>query len=172
MRLPQLPPQPMRREDEPGYEKEIWHPQWQCFCCWDTGKVQPHLARLVISGYNYNRDRLPICQAPGCSAGSNYLHLEDEIDMRLVSAICQELDRIERENWRQTTLNKVALIQERIKQTTVAKGLRQRDRIACRMAYRTPYDNREVQQQKAEIEAISPQSWAAMSKAYLGGNDE
>ncbi|KOP24631.1 hypothetical protein AMR41_19790 [Hapalosiphon sp. MRB220] len=128
MRLPQLPPQPMRREDELGYEKEIWHPQWQCFCCWDTGKVQPHLARLVISGYDYDRDRLPVCQAPGCIAGSNYLHLEDEIDMRLVSAICQELDRIERENWRQTTLNKVALIQERIQQTTVAKSLRQSDR--------------------------------------------
>ncbi|TBR56466.1 hypothetical protein B4U84_29745 [Westiellopsis prolifica IICB1] len=164
MRLPQLPPEPMRREDEPGYEKEIWHPQWQCFCCQDTGKVQPHLVRLVISGYNYDRDRLPVCQAPGCSAGSNYLHLEDEIDMRLVSAICQELDRIERENWRQTTLNKVALIQEQINQTAVAKSLRQRDR--------TSYDNREVQQQKVEIEAISPQSWSAMRKAYLGGDDE
>ncbi len=38
------------------------------------------------------------------------------------------LDRIERETWRQTTLNKVALIQEQIRQTAMTKSLRQRDR--------------------------------------------
>ncbi|WP_051470206.1 hypothetical protein [Fischerella sp. PCC 9605] len=128
MKLPQLPPEPIRREDEPGYEKEIWQPSWNCFCCQDTGKVQPNLVRLVIPEYDYDRDRIPVCQAPGCSAGTSYLHLEGCIDMRLRAAICQELDRIERENWRQTTLNKVALIQERIKQTAAAKSLRQHDR--------------------------------------------
>lgn len=37
---------------------------------------------------------------------------------------------------------------------------------------RTDNDNREVQQRKAEVEAIGPKQWAAMRKAYLGGDDE
>ncbi|WP_460202797.1 hypothetical protein [Scytonema sp. NUACC21] len=47
---------------EEDQEKEIWFPNWNCFCCQDTGKVQLNLARLVIPNYNDNRDRLPICQ--------------------------------------------------------------------------------------------------------------
>ncbi|WP_414552514.1 hypothetical protein [Anabaena sp. CCY 0017] len=156
MKLPELPPEPIRDEDQPGYQKEIWQPSWRCFCCEDTGIVRSRLAAMVIHGYNSNRDRLPICQAPGCNAGVNWLHLEGNIDMRLTAAICQELDRISREDWRQSTQQKFVNIQALSKKLAMPRS--------CE---RTEQDNREVQQRKAEIEATSSDQWAAMRNAYL-----
>ncbi|WP_414530265.1 hypothetical protein [Nodularia chucula] len=157
MKLPELPPEPIRNEDQPGYQKEVWQPSWRCFCCEDTGIVRSRLAAMVIRGYNSNRDRLPICQAPGCNAGVNWLHLEGNIDMRLTAAICQELDRISREDWRQSTQQKFINIQALSKKLAMSGG-----------CDRTEQDNREVQGRKAEVEAISPGKWAAMRNAYLG----
>ena len=156
MKLPEIPPEPIRDEDQPGYQKEIWQPSWRCFCCEDTGIVRSRLAAMVIRGYNSNRDRLPICQAPGCNAGVNWLHLEGNIDMRLTAAICQELDRISREDWRQSTQQKFINLKA-ISQKMAMPG-------SCE---RTEQDNREVQQRKAEIEATSSDQWAAMRNAYL-----
>lgn len=157
MKLPELSREPIRDEDQPGYQKEIWQPSWRCFCCEDTGIVRSRLAGMVIRGYNYDCDRLPICQAPGCKAGVNWLHLEGNIDMRLTAAICQELDRISREDWRQSTQQKFINLKA-ISQKMAMPG----------SGERTEQDNWEVQQRKAEIEAISPEQWAAMSSAYLG----
>ncbi|NEO33218.1 MAG: hypothetical protein F6K36_22890 [Symploca sp. SIO3C6] len=101
MDLPQLPPMPMRPEDEPGYSKEMWQPQWRCFCCHDTGIVVSHLAAMVIKGYDANHSKLPLCQNSNCCAEAGvpeeYNHC---LDFRLNGEICAELDRIERQSWR------------------------------------------------------------------------
>ena len=162
MNLPELPPQPIRDEDKPGYQKEIWQPNWRCFCCQDSGIVRPSLAEMVIRSYDSNRDRLPICQAPGCNTGAKWLHLEENnIDMRLTAAICRELDRISREDWRQSTQQKFINL----------KGLCQKMSIPG-SGERTENDNREVAQRKAEIEAISPEKWAAPRGTYFSEDNE
>ncbi|MCG6137625.1 MAG: hypothetical protein MET45_23820 [Nostoc sp. LLA-1] len=157
MKLPELSPEPIRDEDQPGYQKEIWQPSWRCFCCEDRGIVRSRLAAMVIRGYNFDRDRLPICQAPGCKAGFNWLHLEGNIDMRLTAAVCQELDRISRLDWRQTTQQKFINLKA-ISQKMAMPG----------SGERTEQDNREVQQRKAEIETISHEQWMTMRSTYLG----
>jgi len=100
--LKKLPREPMRPDKEPGAEVEIWQPRWNCFCCHDRGIVHHHLAALVIDGYNYNRDKLPRCHNPGCTAGGHFDGevLAPSVDYRLTAEICQELDAIERKNWR------------------------------------------------------------------------
>lgn len=102
--MKKLPRLPMRPEQEPGADSEVWKPTWKCFCCHDYGIVRSHLAEIVIDSYDFNRDKLPRCQNHGCSAGSHYdsSAFAGCIDYRLNPAICQELDAIEREAWRQT----------------------------------------------------------------------
>ncbi len=102
--MKKLPREILRQEDKPGYEKEVWQPSWKCYCCHDLGIVRPHLVAMLIDGYDYRHDKLPRCQNQGCSAGSSYdsSQLSNCIDYRLSPAICQELDMIEREDWRQT----------------------------------------------------------------------
>lgn len=115
MNLPELPREPIRKEDKPGYEKQIWSPSWRCFCCQDTGRVNRHLVKLVISDYDYDCDRIPICQSPGCKSGVKWLHLGNgNIDMRLTAPICQELDRISRDDWRNTTKQQFENYRKRI----------------------------------------------------------
>lgn len=118
MKLPKFLPAPVRPEQEQPQGKEIFQPHWNCFCCHDTGKVQSHLVRLVIPDYNYDRDRLPVCQLSSCGLGTNFLHLEDSVDMRFNAAICQELDRISREDWRQSVENWFATAKQRLEQKT------------------------------------------------------
>ncbi|MBD2778639.1 hypothetical protein [Iningainema tapete] len=94
-----LEAQPTRPEELK--DKEIWQPRWNCFCCQDTGKIQPHLVRLVIPTYDYNRDNLPICQ--NCNKGANWLHLKGNIDTRISLKTCKKLDVISRRDWKRTT---------------------------------------------------------------------
>ncbi|MEC4887978.1 MAG: hypothetical protein SAL70_42720 [Scytonema sp. PMC 1070.18] len=125
----QLPPQDTRPEDEPEYEKETWQPSWQCFCCHDSGRVVPHLARLVIPDYNYTRHKLPRCQNPGCTFG-NYWDSEglaDSVDYRFTSDLCQELDLLEREDWKQFTPVTPRRVIERIREVAKQKSRRRRD---------------------------------------------
>jgi hypothetical protein len=97
-----LPRLPMRPEKEPGANQPLWHPDWRCFCCHDTGIVRDHLAAMVIDSYDHRRDKLPLCQNPGCQASHQLGNLFDCLDTRLSPAICQELDMEEREDWQQT----------------------------------------------------------------------
>ncbi|MBD2472386.1 hypothetical protein [Nostoc sp. FACHB-145] len=161
--MKKLPRARTRSEDEPEFEKEIWQPSWQCFCCHDSGIVQPHLAAIAIDGYDYNQDKLPRCQNPGCRAGSYWdsESITDSVDYRLNPAICQELDSIEREGWRQTTKRKFIDLKALSGQLAMP-GTKER----------TQNDDREVQQRKAEIESISSERWESMRKAYLGGDSE
>ena len=144
MKLPKLPRQFVRREDKPGYQPEIWQPSWRCFCCHDTGTVNQHLAKLVIEEYNPNKDKIPRCQNPGCTAGENLDFLGSQVvDYRFTAAICQHLDSIHREDWRQSTQTKAALIQKKIAQLAQQKSLRKRDR--------TPTEEMEAQQKHAAV---------------------
>jgi hypothetical protein len=129
MKLPKLTREIIRREDQPDYEPEIWQPSWHCFCCHDTGTVNQHLAKLVVENYKLETDKIPRCQNPGCHAGETLDSLEsDMVDYRFTSAICQKLDIIHREDWRQTTQIKAALITQKISEVAKSKSLRQRDR--------------------------------------------
>jgi hypothetical protein len=126
-----LEPLPIRPEEE--VEKEIWQPQWNCFCCQDTGKIQPYLVRHVIPGYNDNRDRIPICQ--NCNKGHDWFHLDEfgVIDTRLGPQICRKLDAIAREDWRRTTKSWFENVKQHLEQATgtiaSTQNLRKRDRI-------------------------------------------
>lgn len=99
----ELPPIFMRREDEPDWEREIWQPDWQCFCCEDTGEAI-HAARMFIEGYDWHKHKLPVCQNPGCTAGARFGDspaLQASLDWRLDGEMCAEVDRVQRELWRQ-----------------------------------------------------------------------
>ena len=127
-----LEPLPMRPEEEA--EKEIWQPSWNCFCCRDSGKISPNLVRRVIPGYNYSRDRLPVCQ--NCNKGHDWFHLDDlgVIDTRLGPVICRKLDLIAREDWRLTAQAWFEMAKQRLEDATneIAQehNLRRRDRIS------------------------------------------
>ena len=125
-----LPAAPMRPEDEPGYSKEIWQPRWKCYCCHDSGIVQPHLAQIAIADYNYDRDKLPRCQNTGCSAGNHWdgENVIDSVDYRLKPSICQELDSVERESWRKAIEQQHAKLVLRIAEVGCEKNLRMRSR--------------------------------------------
>ncbi|MBW4591204.1 hypothetical protein G7B40_038965 [Aetokthonos hydrillicola Thurmond2011] len=128
----QLQPLPVRPEQE--QEKEIFQPKWHCFCCKDTGRVQPELVRRVIPSYNYDRDRIPICQ--NCNEGQKrWAHLNDLgiIDQRLTFQICRKLDLLSREDWKRTTEVWFEMAKKRVEEATTeisaANNMRRRARI-------------------------------------------
>lgn len=128
--LKKLPREPMRPEKEPGAEVEIWQPDWNCFCCHDSGIVHHYLAALVIDGFDSNLDKLPRCHNPGCYAGGNFDGevLASSVDYRLTADICQELDAIERENWRDYVQKKRLAL--KVDLSTIGKSLRQCQRTS------------------------------------------
>jgi hypothetical protein len=128
--MKKIPREPMRPETEPGADPEIWQPDWKCFCCHDSGIVHHYLAKLVIDGYDSNRDKLPRCHNLCCNAGSHYdgYALTDSVDYRLDSETCQELDSIERENWRDYVEQQRQKL--KIDLSTIGKNLRGRDRTS------------------------------------------
>ncbi|MEA5569151.1 hypothetical protein [Anabaena sp. UHCC 0399] len=144
--FPQFEPLPVRPEE--AEDKEIWQPSWKCFCCQDTGKVQPHLIRLVMPNYNYERDCLPICQL--CSCGDKLYHLTEfgVIDTRFETLLCRKLDALARDEWRNATQEQFAIAKKKVQLATnevaQTRSLRKRNR--------TQNDEREVQIRKAEVE--------------------
>ena len=141
--MKKLPRETMRPEKEPGADPEIWQPDWNCFCCHDTGIVHHYLVTLVIDGYDSNRDKLPRCHNRGCDAGSHYdgHTLAGSVDYRLTNDICQELDAIERENWRDYVQKKRQKL--KIDLSTIGKNLRQRSR--------TPTEEMEARQKHQAV---------------------
>ncbi len=133
MILPELPPLPMRPEEEKP-DQEIFYPKWECFCCQDTGKVQPYLVRRIIPHYDYQRDRLPICQQDNCKANDAWVQLPIEnLDTRFTRDICKQLDTLAREEWQSTRLAWFEMVKQRLEQATdeiaQERNLRMRDRI-------------------------------------------
>ena len=99
-----------------------------------SGIVVSHLAAIVIERFDANRDKLPRCQNPGCDVGSHWDRdsVTHCVDYRLTPAICQELDSIEREDWRRTTELKqqqiLEKVTEKVAQLSRQKSLRHRVR--------------------------------------------
>jgi len=128
-----LQPIPLRKEDDPNYEPEIWQPSWNCFCCEDTGLAK-HAAELFIEGYKLEKQKFPVCQNPGCEAGVKFGQVPDlqySLDWRLEAWMCTEADRSQREVWREWALRqqqkRLAL---KIDLSTIGKNLRKRDRTS------------------------------------------
>ena len=129
---------PLRKECDPNYEPEIWQPDWQCFCCEDTG-IAKWAIYLFMEGYEQGKCKYPVCQNPGCEAGRSFgasPSLAYSLDWRLEPTLCQEADLWNREQWREWAKDK----QQRIKNTNLLKSgladiaakhnLRKRDRSA------------------------------------------
>ncbi len=98
-----LPPLPMRRENDPNYEPEIWQPDYSCFCCEDTG-LAIHAAVMFIEGYDLDKHKFPVCQNPGCEEGKKFGQvpaLEYSLDWRLDAQMCAEADQAMRAVWRE-----------------------------------------------------------------------
>ncbi len=148
-----LPRLPMRREDDPNYEPEIWQPDWQCFCCKDTG-FAIYAAEMFIDGYNEERDKFPVCQNPGCEAGKKFGQVPDlkySLDWRLDAAMCAEADQTKREEWREWARRQQQKRQKvEIDLSTITKNLRK--------GSRTPTEEMEARQKHeavlAELNAL------------------
>jgi hypothetical protein len=98
-----LPPLPMRRENDPNDDPEIWQPDHLCFCCEDTGLAM-HAAVMFIEGYNLERHKFPVCQNPGCEQGLKFGQVPDlqySLDWRLDAQMCAEADQARRKEWRE-----------------------------------------------------------------------
>lgn len=164
--LPQFERLPINEQTE-NDDKEIWQPRWNCFCCQDTGQIQAHLARLIIPDYDHNRDRIPVCQ--GCNKFDRH-NLRDYgmLDTRFDLFLCKKLDRIARDGWKRTTQEQFEKCKKQLDIATGAIALAHN----LALNSRTPNDEREIQQRKAEIESITPEQWEAMNKAYLVGSNK
>lgn len=149
--LPVIPPQPEE-------EKELFYPKWHCFCCQDSGLVRSMLVRLIMPNYDDNRDKWVACQNLTCNKFIERwsgVPLEN-FDTRFLPAICQKLDLKSREDWRNTVQRQVDI--RALSKKMTMPGTKER----------TENDNREVQQRKAEIEAINHEQLMAMKDEYFG----
>ena len=99
--LPRLQPLFLRPETEPGYEKVAWRPTWKCFCCHDTGLVQYSLLRQIMPDYDDRRHKPVKCNASHCDRElGEALYWTQTLDLRLDSSVCDEIDSIGRQYWR------------------------------------------------------------------------
>lgn len=147
MDFKKLQPLTLRRECEPDYEKEIWQPNWRCFCCHDTGFVLDRLAAHVIEGYKGGLHKIVRCQATECQAEiGETLEASGTLDNRLTNDICDHLDSLERENWRQTLFQQHEL---RKKALGLVDELAQRK--SMRLRQRTPTEEMEVRRKHRDI---------------------
>ncbi|MBO3458497.1 hypothetical protein G7B40_024940 [Aetokthonos hydrillicola Thurmond2011] len=158
--LPNFEPLPLRKPKTE--EEELFYPKWHCFCCSDSGIVRSHLVHLVMPNYNPDHDKWVACQNWDCTKFNDRWGNIDisNFDTRFLPGICQKLDLKHRQDWQQTIT-----IQIEIKK--LASSLKMPG-----SSDRTENSEQEVQQRKAEIEAISPEQWESMRKDYLGDDDE
>lgn len=79
-----------------NYKLENLEPEIKCYCCNDTGKIQPYLVKMVIPEYNPDTDKQPICQKSECNLGLKYTTLIELglVDTRFNHNMCQELHEI------------------------------------------------------------------------------
>jgi hypothetical protein len=110
MGFKKLKPIAMRPESEPDYDRQLWQPSWDCFCCHDTGFVIDKLAAYVIEGYVGGQHKIAVCQATKCQAEiGETLEASGSLDNRLTQEICDDLDYLEREEWARSLSKKVEL---------------------------------------------------------------
>lgn len=153
MNFPQLPREPIRPSLARDVDKEIWQPDWICFCCHDTGLVSGSLILKVIPDYKSSQDKPVACKNPRCEA-KEYFFGDDNYDQRFTTAICISLDKFERQDWKETIENQFKNAQENAQK--VAEGI---NTLVGSLAMpgtrpRTGNDTREIEIKKENIEAI------------------
>ena len=128
-----LPPLPLRKEDDPNYQPQIWQPSWKCFCCEDTG-IAKNAARMFIENYQSGQHKYPVCQNPGCEAGVKFGQVPDlqlSLDWRLKEWMCIEADQETRKMWREWAIERQQKRQKlKIDLSTIGKNLRGRSRTS------------------------------------------
>ena len=139
--LPEFDINPIRPDKEPHIDETVFFPDWQCFCCHDSGFVDPRLTKLVIREYDYWRDKRAVCQR--CEEGIHYEDYYDNYDQRFSKQVCNELDTIERREW----ADEAKAQQRRINLNQLNKSMTMPGAIG-----RTANDEREIQLRKQEIE--------------------
>lgn len=110
MKLLQLTPEPLRPQLE-EVDPELWQPDWKCFCCHDTGIIAGHLLQQIMPDFDDLKHKPVACQNSGCEAGE--LRDEDYYDQRVPSPACRELDKQERQSWRDELFAQSKGIRER-----------------------------------------------------------
>lgn len=157
--LPQLDRAIMRPQEElEASEKEIWQPKWKCYCCGDSGVVKSHLARLVIQGFDLDRDLLPLCQNEDCEKADWMWGLQGSIDNRFSPAVCQRLDLIEREAWKESVIERREAILRRMQQLSDSKSLR--------LKVRDAEEERSARQKHEENRLMTPQEQGELQEAW------
>lgn len=152
--FPTFDPEPIKAPNAEQTDKEIWFPDWQCFCCHDYGLVADHLISLVIPSFSKHADKMPVCQR--CSAGAEKLS-SPAFDQRFTWRICNDLDKLERDNWKSTVKNQQRRFDlDRLAKSMAMPGTRDR----------TANDEREILQRKAEIEGRKSAESAAINEVY------
>ena len=97
---PELRPLPLRDEALPGYDPIAWKPNWNCFCCHDTGLIPELLVKKAIPDYISGRHKPVECNASNCNIQlGRDLYLTSTLDRRFTTKICDRLDRDERRMW-------------------------------------------------------------------------
>lgn len=151
MDFKKLKPIAMRPESEPNYDKRLWQPSWDCFCCHDTGFVIDKLAAYVIEGYVGGQHKIAVCQASLCQAEiGETLETSGSLDRRLTPEICDYLDSLEREEWARTLKSQRELRKK-------AKGLVDElaERKSMRLRRRTPTEEMEVRRRHEDVINLS-----------------
>ena len=134
--LPQFPREPIRDRRSMAIDAEFWQPKWKCFCCEDTGFVSPRLVERIIPGYNPDEDRVPICHR--CDAAdwavNSPIEMSLTLDWRFDKPLCQQLDQLNRQEWRKTAQQQQLAnqpdpqVNEQIHQLSERMNLRSRGR--------------------------------------------
>lgn len=159
MNLPRLPRQPIRPDLESDIDREVWKPEWKCFCCHDSGIVMSKLAELVIPDYDDKRDKPVACYL--CNEGS-LLHGNEAYDQRFTRGICSQLDFNERDDWTRTVIAQQQQFVERQKQLT--------EKISMRKRSRTPEEEIAAQRLHEETSNADPPQLHEMAEIYLGSD--
>lgn len=154
--LPKFEPELIRPVVDSELGNELFYPDWKCFCCEDSGMIRSISAKQVIPNYSDWHHKPITCQR--CDKGSPNMN-DPNYDQRFNYRICVELDKLRRDDWKATVKSQ----QRNIDITKLAKSL---SMPGCRD--RTGEDEREIQIEKAEIEAIAPEEWVEMADRYLG----
>ena len=151
MDFKKLKPIPLRPECEPDYDKQLWQPNWCCFCCQDTGFVLERLAAYVIEGYTRGLHKIAKCRASKCQAEiGETLEASGSLDRRLTPEICDRLDNMEREEWARTLKQQHELRKQ-------AKGLVDElaEKKSIRLRRRTPSEELEVRRKHEDVINLS-----------------
>ena len=142
-----LQPIPLRPECEPDYDKQVWQPNWYCFCCHDTGFVIERLATYVIEGYIRGQHKIVECRATSCQAEiGETLRASGTLDRRLTPDICDHLDCMERQEWAQTVEK-----QSQLRKQALGLVDELSERKSTRLRRRTPAEEMEVRRKHSEI---------------------